>query len=112
MSRTSSGMSIHRSWLTSCKIKSMGNIGVRSCGPIGCFVAGWSGGLGLFGISAMMLYHLVGISLSERRILVCLMHPPQSIIVLLHMRQHSAIVYYFADFLNDIFVRSAGENAL
>ncbi len=45
--------------------------------PMGCFVPGWSGGLGLFGMSAMMLYHFVGISLSERTILVCLILPPQ-----------------------------------
>ena len=43
-SRTSSGISIHRSWLTSCSISSSAKIGSRSCGPSGCFVPGCSGG--------------------------------------------------------------------
>src|SRR5512135_1804388 len=71
MSSTSSGIGIHRSVLTSCRIRSMGKIGLRSSGPTGCLVPGWSGGLGLFGMSAMMLYHFVGISLSDSTIFVC-----------------------------------------
>src|SRR5256886_11550614 len=89
MSRTSSGISIHRSWLTSCLMSSIGKSGARSWGPIGWPVPGWRGGGsgvlksawmlkigwpvpgwrgGGSGVlkSAWMLYHLVGMSFSSR----------------------------------------------
>src|SRR5262249_51917800 len=66
-SRTSSGISIQRSWLTSCLISSIGNNGARSCGPIGLPVPGCStGGAGDLK-SAWMLYHFDGMSFSSRR---------------------------------------------
>jgi hypothetical protein len=42
----------------------MGKIGARLSGPIGFIVAGLRGGIGLFGISATILYQCLGISLS------------------------------------------------
>src|SRR6266403_512670 len=70
MSRTSSGISIQRSWLTSCLISSIGKSGARSWGPIGWPVPGWSGGGSGVLKSAWMLYQRVGSSFSERRYLV------------------------------------------
>src|SRR6185369_1324975 len=70
MSRTSSGISIHRSWLTSCLISSIGKSGARSWGPMGWPVPGCSGGGSGVLKSAWMLYHLVGISFSESRYFV------------------------------------------
>src|SRR5437773_767635 len=67
MSRTSSGIGIQRSRLTSCLISSIGKSGARSCGPMGCFVQGCStGGAGVLR-SAWMLYHFDGMSFSSRR---------------------------------------------
>src|SRR6185369_12870868 len=70
MSRTWSGISIHRSRLTSCLISSIGKRGARSWGPMGSPVPGCSGGASGVSRSAWMLYHLVGMSLSSRTILV------------------------------------------
>src|SRR3990170_7018746 len=70
MSRTSSGMSIQRSPLTSCLISSMGKSGAKSCGPMGCPVPGCITGAGGVLRSAWMLYHLVGMSFSVSTYLV------------------------------------------
>jgi hypothetical protein len=51
-------------------INPIGKIGERSSGPTGFLVPGWSGGFGRLGISAIILYHAVGTSFSESRILV------------------------------------------
>jgi hypothetical protein len=75
ISSTSSGMSIHRSVLTSCSIRAMGNKGLRSLGPAGSCVPGCRGGFGRFGMSAMTLYHCFGISFSESIIFVSSMGP-------------------------------------
>ena len=60
---TSSGISIHRSWLTSCAISAWAKIGSRSAGPMGCFVPGCSGGrqrLGQVGLEVVpLLRHLL-----------------------------------------------------
>ena len=48
-------------------------MGASASGPMGSLVAGLSGGNGLFGMSATMLYQRSGISLSSRVILVCFM---------------------------------------
>ena len=70
MSRTSSGISIQRSWLTSCLISSIGKSGARSWGPMGWPVPGcMTGGSGVLR-SAWMLYHFVGMSRSESMYLV------------------------------------------
>ena len=48
-------------------IKSIGNNGAKSSGPIGCFVPGFKGGLiGSFK-SATRLYHCFGTSLSFKK---------------------------------------------
>ena len=70
MSRTSSGMGIQRSVLTSCLISSMGKSGANASGPIGSWVAGCRGGSGLLGMSAVMLYQFSGMSRSDRVYLV------------------------------------------
>ena len=62
-SRTSSGIGIHRSVLTSCIMRDIGKIGARSSGLAGCLVAGCSGGGGGSSRSATTLYHCRGISL-------------------------------------------------
>jgi hypothetical protein len=49
-------------------IRLIGKSGERSSGPTGCFVPGWSGGNGLLGISATMLYQVEGISFSSKKI--------------------------------------------
>src|SRR5213076_2660255 len=67
MSRIASGISIHRSWLTSCLMSSIGKSGARSAGPIGWPVPGWRGGGSGVLKSAWMLYHFVGMSFSSRR---------------------------------------------
>src|SRR5690242_16784535 len=69
-SRTASGISIQRSWLTSCLISSIGKSGARSWGPIGWPVPGCRGGASGVLKSAWMLYQRVGSSFSERRYLV------------------------------------------
>jgi hypothetical protein len=62
----------------------MGKIAARSSGPMGCFVAGCSGGPGRFGMSAIMLYHLEGISLSDNTIFVSLITPPSKGFIFFH----------------------------
>ena len=52
MSRTSSGIAISGSSLTSCMISSIGKSGARSSGPTGSPVPGCSTGCGGFGMSA------------------------------------------------------------
>src|ERR1035437_3221767 len=61
MSRTGSGISIHRSVETSCMITAIGNSGAKSLGPIGCPVPGCSTAGGGTGRSAAMLYQAFGI---------------------------------------------------
>src|SRR5512141_1102843 len=67
MSLTASGIGISRCADTSCSIKGMGNSGVRSSGLTGLPVPGWSTAAGGFGMSAMTLYQVFGISESLRR---------------------------------------------
>src|SRR5665648_864191 len=67
MSRTASGIGISRCDDISCSISGMGNSGARSSGLTGLQVPGWSTAAGGFGISAMMLYQVFGISESLRR---------------------------------------------
>ena len=62
---TSSGMSIQRSALTSCSMRFIGKTGARSPGSRG-EPSGLIGGFIL--MSAMMLYHCLGISLSSKKI--------------------------------------------
>jgi hypothetical protein len=68
MSLISSGIGIHFSALTSCCISPIGNIGVKASGPMGSLVAGFKGGSGLLGISAIILYHFSGMSFSDNNI--------------------------------------------
>src|ERR1039458_5500389 len=56
MSRTGVGISISRSWLTSCRMRLMGKMGDRSSGPMGWSVPGCSGGAGGLGRSETRLY--------------------------------------------------------
>ncbi len=63
-------MSIYLSADISCLISSIGKTAASASGLIGLRVAGSSGGEGLFGMSATMLYHWRGISLSLKRIFV------------------------------------------
>ena len=51
---------MYRSFETSCMMRSIGNSGARSSGPIGSWVAGCSGGGGGSGRSGMTLYQEVG----------------------------------------------------
>ena len=67
MSRTASGIGISRCDDTSCSIRGMGKSGARSSGLTGLPVPGWSTAAGGFGMSAMMLYQVFGISESLRR---------------------------------------------
>src|SRR5512141_224816 len=67
MSRTASGIGISRCEDTSCSISGMGNSGARSSGLTGLRVPGWSTAAGGFGMSAMTLYQVFGISESLRR---------------------------------------------
>ena len=57
-------MGTHFSAVTSCWINAIGNSGASASGPMGSFVPGCSGGSGLLGMSATMLYQLSGISCS------------------------------------------------
>src|SRR3954452_18265445 len=52
---------------TSCSMSAIGKIGVRSGGPAGCLVCGFSGGSGSPGRSAIRLTQCVGIASSDRR---------------------------------------------
>src|SRR5512143_451244 len=67
MSLTSAGMGISRCADTSYSIGGMGHSGSRSPGLTGLPVPGWSTAAGGFGISAMTLYQVFGISESLRR---------------------------------------------
>src|SRR6187551_411369 len=67
-------MSMYWSVETSCRIRSIGNSGARSSGPIGCPVPGCSTGGGGVGRSCSTLYQRVGSSSSGSRILVGVMH--------------------------------------
>src|SRR5512141_250833 len=67
MSLTAPGMGISRCADTSCSIRGMGNSGARSSGLTGLPVPGWSTAAGGFGMSAMTLYQVFGISESLRR---------------------------------------------
>src|SRR3990172_2025582 len=67
MSLTASGIGISRCDDTSCSISGMGNSGARSPGLTGLPVPGWSSAARGFGMSAMMLYQVFGISESLRR---------------------------------------------
>ena len=64
--RTSPGISISRSWLTSCMIRPIGNSGARSSGPSGFSVPGCSGGAIGLGRSAAMLYQARGMRFCGR----------------------------------------------
>src|SRR3954453_22399799 len=64
-------MSTYRSAVTSWAIRSIGNNGARSSGPIGCSVPGCSGGGGGLGRSGTTLYHCVGSCDSSSMILCC-----------------------------------------
>src|SRR3954447_26339551 len=68
-SRTASGISISGSGDTSCWIRPIGKIGVRSSGPAGCMVPGLSGGIGSPGRSGSRFTQCVGISDSGSRYL-------------------------------------------
>ncbi len=65
-SRTGSGISTQRSFVTSCWMRAIGKSGARSAGPTGCFVPGWSTGGRSNGRSAWRLYQAFGISDSGR----------------------------------------------
>src|SRR5512141_3335887 len=67
MSRTASGIGISRCEDTSCSISGTGNSGESSSGLTGLRVPGWSTAAGGFGLSAMTLYRVFGISESLRR---------------------------------------------
>src|SRR3990172_1891510 len=67
ISRTSSGIGISRCDDTSCSIRGIGKSGARSPGPTGLPVPGCNTAAGGFGMSAMMLYQVFGISESLRR---------------------------------------------
>src|SRR3954447_11912389 len=68
-SRTWSGISTSGSGDTSCWIRPIGKIGVRSSGPAGCIVPGLRGGIGSPGRSGSRLTQCVGISDSGSRYL-------------------------------------------
>src|SRR6476620_6565929 len=61
MARPSSGIGISGSAETSCSIRPIGKIGVRSGGPAGSPVCGLSGGSGSPGRSGRRFTHAVGI---------------------------------------------------
>jgi hypothetical protein len=58
----------------------IGKIGARSSGPTGCPVPGCNGGLIGEGISAKILYHCLGISLSSKNTFTCSITPPSSLV--------------------------------
>src|SRR3954454_18371697 len=66
-SRTSSGISTSGSGETSCWISPIGKIGVKSSGPAGSLVPGFSGGSGSPGRSGIRLTQWVGMSRSDSR---------------------------------------------
>src|SRR5208282_1534974 len=70
MSRTGSGMGIHRSRETSCSMMASGKIAASDSGRIG-FPSGPSGGAGGLGMSATTLYQWRGMSDSSRKIFTC-----------------------------------------
>ena len=58
---------------SSCRLHSSQNMGYMSSGVIGFIVMGLRSGMGLFTISACMLYHCVGSSLSLSKNFFCLL---------------------------------------
>src|SRR4030066_990746 len=75
-SKTSSGILIHLSELTSCSIRFIGNTGASMSGVIGCPVPGLSGGGRGFGRSAINFLPCFGIFFSGGTFFFFFLSPP------------------------------------
>src|SRR5512143_1074306 len=105
MSLTSAGMGISLCADTSCSISGMGNSGSRSPGLTGLPVPGWSTAAGGFGMSAMTLYQVFGISESLRRNFTFIASAPAP---LARSREDESFSHIPADRVSGVFAPGKG----